>query len=668
MWSKGTAGPRQISANRGGLTNVYMCKEQRRHIAKGKMLKKLQDRQSPRAPNGNPHRKGQMAAWPFSRLWKFCDPTLFYMTLVTSLLATVHGDCGVPPNLPFASPIKLLSETDFKEGTALEYTCRPGYSRIRSNPSLTCQKDGSWKYSEFCKRKQCSNPGDLLNGQVEIKTDYSFGSKIEFSCSEGYILIGSTTSYCEIQDKGVGWSDSPPVCVIVKCLPPPNIENGKHNGGNEDIYKYGSSVTYTCDPQFSLIGKASIFCTVENKTIGAWSPNPPTCEKIMCPRPNVPNATIVSGFGPTYNYKDSVVFGCKKGFLLRGSSSSVRCGVDKNWHPSLPSCELNGCFGLPHIRNASWEIFGTYGLKNEEVYAIGTQLRYRCNTGFRSTAHRSTTVTCQKDLTWTPFAGCEEMCCLAPDLSHAENIQHTRASFTNRCLYFYGDHLSYSCYEKVVDTRCTGDGRWHPQVPKCDPGCQTPPKIDHGHYKKAFSLLSTEYNYECDSGYTLVGEEKISCSNSVWSPAAPQCKALCRAPEIANGKLSVHKIHYIEPETVTVQCNTGYGVVGSERITCLENRTWYPEVPKCEWKTPAGCEQVLAGKHLMQCLPSSQDVKLALEVYKLSLEIELLQLERNKASKSIMERSFPKKEEKKDLSSIQYGKLKFCNLTAPLSP
>ena len=35
-----------------------------------------------------------------------------------------------------------------------------------------------------------------------------------------------------------------------------------------------------------------------------------------------------------------------------------------------------------------------------------------------------------------------------------------------------------------------------------------------------------------------------------------------------------------------------------------------------------GCEQVLTGRKLMQCLPSPEDVKMALEVYKLSLEIE----------------------------------------------
>lgn len=59
--------------------------------------------------------------------------------------------------------------------------------------------------------------------------------------------------------------------------------------------------------------------------------------------------------------------------------------------------------------------------------------------------------------------------------------------------------------------------------------------------------------------------------------------ALCPKPEIEHGRLSVDKDRYVEPETVTVQCDSRYGLVGSQSITCSENRTWYPEVPKCEW-------------------------------------------------------------------------------------
>lgn len=40
---------------------------------------------------------------------------------------------------------------------------------------------------------------------------------------------------------------------------------------------------------------------------------------------------------------------------------------------------------------------------------------------------------------------------------------------------------------------------------------------------------------------------------------------------------------YVEPESVTVRCDDGYGVVGSQNITCSENGIWFPEVPKCKW-------------------------------------------------------------------------------------
>ncbi|PNJ00356.1 C4BPA isoform 2, partial [Pan troglodytes] len=149
----------------------------------------------PKTPSGALHRKRKMAAWPFSRLWKVSDPILFQMTLIAALLPAVLGNCGPPPTLSFAVPVDItLTETHFKTGTTLKYTCRPGYVRSHSTQTLTCNSDGEWVYNTFCIHKRCRHPGELRNGQVEIKTDLSFGSQIEFSCSEGFFLIGSTTS------------------------------------------------------------------------------------------------------------------------------------------------------------------------------------------------------------------------------------------------------------------------------------------------------------------------------------------------------------------------------------------------------------------------------------------------------------------------------------------
>ncbi|XP_017381004.1 C4b-binding protein alpha chain [Cebus imitator] len=594
-----------------------------------------------RTPPGTLHRKGKMAAWPFFRLWKVSDPILFQMTLVAALLPTVLGNCGPPPTLSFAVPVNTtLAETQFETGTSLKYTCRPGYAKSSSNQMLTCNSDGQWIHTIFCTHKRCRNPGDLPNGQVEIKTDLSFGSQIEFSCSEGYFLIGSTTSHCALQDRGVDWSHPLPQCEIVKCEPPPDIKNGRHSSQAE-LYTYGSSVTYSCDSRFSLVGQASISCTVENKTIGVWSPSPPTCEKVFCHKPDVPHGNIVSGFRTIYKYKDTIVFNCEKGFVLSGSSV-IHCEVGNEWSPSPPVCEPNGCTNLPDIPHAMWE--GYPRPSKEDVHVVGTVLRYRCHPGYKPATDAPTTVTCQKNLRWTPFQGCEVLCCPEPKLSNDQITTQRKRHSANGCVYFYGDEISYSCHKNSWfswnSAICQEDGTWSPRTPSCEDNCNFPPRIAHGRYKKAksFAILSDDILYECDEGYILDGEARLSCRDSRWSSAAPQCKALCLKPELVNGRLSVNKNQYVESENVTIQCDSGYGVVGPQIITCSGDRTWYPEVPRCEWETPEGCEQVLAGKNLMQCLPNPGDVKMALELYKLSLEIKQLELQRDRERQSTLDK------------------------------
>ncbi|XP_062969528.1 uncharacterized protein LOC134390237 [Cynocephalus volans] len=517
-----------------------------------------------------------MEAWSFSTLWKASDPTLFQMTLVTVLFTTVVGDCGPPPSLSFASPITVLYDTAFKTGTVLKYTCRPGYRRVSSS-QVACNVDGSWKYSIFCARKQCSNPGDLTNGKVEIKSGLLLGSTIEFSCSEGFILVGSATSQCEIRGKEVDWSEPFPLCVIVKCESPPHISNGKHNGGGEEIYTYGSSVTYTCDPNFSLLGEASISCTVENKTIGVWSPSPPTCEKIICHQPHIPKGFFISGFRSFYTYKNSVVINCKKGYTLIGSSV-IHCEADDKWYPFIPSWEPNGCTDIPDIPFAYWDRTD-YHLRDQKIYKIGTELKFQCKPGYSPVLNEPLTATCQENLTWTPSNECERVCCSIPDLENITIIHETK-DFSGKCVYANGNYISYICDEGYYPvstggkSSCHADGAWKPKMPACEP-------------------------------------------------------ALCLQPEIENGMPSVAKNHYVEPENVTIQCRSGYDVVGPQSITCSENRTWYPKLPTCEREVSKDCDQVLEGKHLMQCLPNPQDVKMALEVYKLYLEIEQLEQEGN---------------------------------------
>ncbi|XP_053523991.1 C4b-binding protein alpha chain-like isoform X2 [Artibeus jamaicensis] len=179
-----------------------------------------------------------------------------------------------------------------------------------------------------------------------------------------------------------------------------------------------------------------------------------------------------------------------------------------------------------------------------------------------------------------------DVCCPVPNLRNGRITSQRKSSLASNCEYFYGDSLSYSCgRRRSVEASCQADGTWSPETPVCEESCSYPPLIAHGRYieKSSYLFQPKEVKYECDEGYTLVGVATLSCSHSRWSGPAPQCKALCPKPKIEHGKVFGDKDQFVESENVTIKCASGYTVVGHQNITCLENHTWYPEVPKCEW-------------------------------------------------------------------------------------
>ncbi|KAK7812505.1 hypothetical protein U0070_020785 [Myodes glareolus] len=564
------------------------------------------------------NRKGIKTAWSFLELWKTSHSILFQMTLATVLMAPVLGDCGPPPSLPFASPINQLYGTSFSPGTILKYACRHGFRKVNSS-LLTCDENGSWIYAVFCVKKRCRNPGELVNGKVEITTDLFLGSTVDFSCGKGYLLMGSATSRCVVQGKGVDWSDPLPECVIVTCESPPDISNGKHSGRDEDLYTYGSSVTYSCDPNFTLLGNASIVCTVVNKTVGVWSPSPPACQskswgEFYTQLNHLSSATDSQGGGTWPLDFDSSLLtktllrsdARRVLFSEAAASSAVKLiasgtllsplvkPVSKDREEAAVFSaeviqDMDGCTDVPDIPYASWE-GNKFPLRNFEIFVIGTKLKYRCKPGYRPVVMEPQIVTCQENLTWTPSKGCERACCPTPNMNKIKIVSERR-DLTGMCLYAYGDYVFYICaegsYPMSTDGRssCQADGRWEPAMPSCQ------------------------------------GEE---------SSRYVSARGVCPKPVITHGSLSVEKEHYAETDNVTIQCDTGYDLVGSSNIICSENRTWYPGIPSCKTEASEECRQVNEGKKLLQCLPSPDDVKKALEVYKLSLEIERLEQEKGK--------------------------------------
>ncbi|XP_057584231.1 complement decay-accelerating factor isoform X2 [Hippopotamus amphibius kiboko] len=190
-----------------------------------------------------------------------------------------NRSCDVPTRLLFASLKKSYSNQNyFPEGSTVEYDCRLGYRRDHSlSGKLTCLQNFKWsKPDEFCKKKSCPYPEEIKNGNIDITQGILFGSSIYFSCNTGYKLVGATSSFCSIGRDSVEWSDQFPECQEILCPKPPKIHHGMIQD-EESSYAYGQSVTYKCMEGFTLHGNSSIYCTVKDDQ-GEWSDPPPECK------------------------------------------------------------------------------------------------------------------------------------------------------------------------------------------------------------------------------------------------------------------------------------------------------------------------------------------------------------------------------------------------------
>uniref|UniRef100_A0A7M4DV39 Sushi domain-containing protein n=1 Tax=Crocodylus porosus TaxID=8502 RepID=A0A7M4DV39_CROPO len=205
-----------------------------------------------------------------------------------------------------------------------------------------------------------------------------------------YRLIGRSSILCVIDGSGVGWSHRIPDCAPIPCLPPPDIENGKHSGEQED-YTYGASVTYRCNDvprgsvPFSLIGAETIHCHSDAEKNGIWSAPAPQCKVVKCPEPAVPNGKRETGYLPNYIYGNRVIMKCLPGFVMSGRDVIV-CQEDNTWHPELPVCQLPGTVSVSTASTPTGTApvipHGRIIHGPKPPYAVGHSITIECDAGY----------------------------------------------------------------------------------------------------------------------------------------------------------------------------------------------------------------------------------------------------------------------------------------------
>ncbi|XP_073669636.1 complement factor H-like isoform X2 [Paramisgurnus dabryanus] len=497
---------------------------------------------------------------------------ILYLWICTNVDATPKPDC--PPELPSEKNADISIDsikTSYSAGDKIQFTCKAGYvSKLEIG--YVCS-DHKWTqdHKGECTLVTCptiKTGGDLTaSGNTE---GGGIGDVIQFECkSSDKTIDGSSSIICK--DTG-DWNASAPNCIEISCKPP-NIQHGNVRGVKN--YKKDDTLEYDCGPGYKP-RKGNPKCgkhgwTVEPKCVSE-------SEVVKCPKIHTDGDLTASGNTEDGGYGDVIQFDCKSSDKTIDGSSSIICMDTGDWNASAPNCIEISC-KPPNIQHGN-----VRGVKN---YKKDDTLEYDCGPGYKP---RKGNPKCGKH-GWTV----EPKCVSESEVVKCPKI-HTDGDLTasgNTEDGGYGDVIQFDCKssDKTIDGSssiiCMDTGDWNASAPNCIEISCKPPNIQHGNvrgvknYKKDDTL-----EYDCGPGYKpRKGNPK--CGKHGWT-VEPKCVSESEV-------VKCPKIH--TDGDLTASGNTedgGYGDViqfdckssdktidGSSSIICMDTGDWNASAPNC---------------------------------------------------------------------------------------
>ncbi|NWV27380.1 CR2 protein, partial [Origma solitaria] len=457
--------------------------------------------------------------------------------LTAALVVTVHSDCGVPPRLSSAEPKKQLQGTErFSHGSRVEYICRPGFGRNpHAGNALVCGFNGEWRGSrDICLPRACPYPGEPDNGRLVVPEAFTFGSSVNFTCNAGYRLIGDPEIKCVVRDRVLTWDKDIPICEAIPCAPPPEIANGQHSGMDKELFVYGDSVTYRCH-------------------------------------------SARRGDRP---------------FSLLGEASifcTTRDNLNGVWSSPAPECKVVTC-EQPRVDNGM--LLGG----RQPYYSYGDTVVFDCD--FRYSLSGSSTSTCRDSELWEPpLPECQRSSCDDPPY-----VRNAVMAMQPGDLFPVDAVVTYECQQghrfspgaTSWNISCLPDFVWSETPPPCERITCPAPHIPHGKPSDQWRVKEV-YTYgdrlevTCGEGFAFKGHGSsitLRCaSNGTWHPAVPECvpEPRCPKPDVPHGKeVSKSKSDYTVGTEVKLLCEEGYGLRGRALVTCGADLSWQPALPLCD--------------------------------------------------------------------------------------
>uniref|UniRef100_A0A3Q4H9T1 CUB and Sushi multiple domains 3b n=1 Tax=Neolamprologus brichardi TaxID=32507 RepID=A0A3Q4H9T1_NEOBR len=490
------------------------------------------------------------------------------------------SDPGIPANSIRQSKIE---HGNFTFGTVVFYDCNPGYYLFGS-PVLTCQPTGQWDkplpecigysvmspsivffISLLCDTTgSCGDPGIPSHGSRE-QTDFRIRSKVYFSCSEGYELIGSSERMCFPNGT---WSGTQPFCKPVQCGNPGTPSNGKVF--RLDGTTFSHSVIYSCMDGYLLTGPTTRQCQAN----GTWSGTQPNCTMINCGDPGVPANGL--RYGEDFTIGQNVSFQCQPGYRMEEDGSPVRmCTQNGTWNGNMPLCTAVTCSAPPAISN---------GVLQGSDFEWGSSVSYSCSPGYELSF--PAVLTCVANGTWSGIKIYFSKFCGDPGTPVG--------GFREGRSFIYQSEVSFSCAPPLIlvgtATRlCETDGTWSGTQPRCiEPtktSCDNPGTPRYGSLNRTYGFkVGSVVSFQCQPGHLIQGSSSRTCQPDLtWSGTQPECiPHACKQPE---SPLHVDVVGMDLPGfgyTLVYSCQHGYFLAGgSEHRVCKSDSTWTGKMPIC---------------------------------------------------------------------------------------
>ncbi|KAJ6652261.1 hypothetical protein lerEdw1_012930, partial [Lerista edwardsae] len=227
--------------------------------------------------------------------------------------------CYPPPDVPHSRHTGMHIE-DFTYGMAVTYTCKEGYPLVGIASIHCTSKDGIngvWSGRVYCGVSQCPTPPDIANGKHSGIAGKNFTSQmsVTYICDPGYLLVGKASVSCTASG---AWSHPLPHCEVVQCQAPPYIQNGTHSNMEATLFTSGMSVKYTCDPGSVLLGEAIIYCTASGTWS---SPVPHCKVMQCHSPPHVEHANYSYHESLAFSARIFVNYTCEPGYTLIGGAT-----------------------------------------------------------------------------------------------------------------------------------------------------------------------------------------------------------------------------------------------------------------------------------------------------------------------------------------------------------